>query len=174
MPFVFYKLRKNNTLMVEQRFKPLDIHHGIWVDIFPYTNGSKFAIIRRIQFFLLRILQTLRMKTVNLIEEKASFHFWLISIIPDSIIAVIDSCVVNLIILLGNKTSKNYLVFDNDTFDRVFIKKKWLDNLADYDFENAKVKGTKEYDEYLKKIYGKEYMIPKKYTHLSDYSNVIL
>lgn len=35
-PFYFAKVKKNGTLFVEEMFRNMDIHHGIFVDIFPY------------------------------------------------------------------------------------------------------------------------------------------
>ncbi len=37
-PFYFAKVKKNNTLFVEEMFRDMPIHHGIFVDIFPYDR----------------------------------------------------------------------------------------------------------------------------------------
>ena len=37
-PFYFAKVRKNNTLFVENDFAKLDIHNGIFIDVFPYDK----------------------------------------------------------------------------------------------------------------------------------------
>ncbi len=37
-PFYFAKVKRNGTLFVEQMFRNMDIHHGIFVDIFPYDR----------------------------------------------------------------------------------------------------------------------------------------
>ncbi len=37
-PFYFAKVRKNNTLFVEKDFSSLPIHHGIYVDVFPFDK----------------------------------------------------------------------------------------------------------------------------------------
>lgn len=37
-PFYFAKVKRNGTLFVEQMFREMDIHHGIFVDIFPYDR----------------------------------------------------------------------------------------------------------------------------------------
>lgn len=37
-PFYFAKVRKNGTLFVEEAYKDLSIHHGIFVDIFPFDS----------------------------------------------------------------------------------------------------------------------------------------
>lgn len=55
-PFYFIKVRKNNTLFVEYPYKDIPIHHGIFVDIFPFDNvpdSPRVEIIHRrlVQFF---------------------------------------------------------------------------------------------------------------------------
>lgn len=37
-PFYFAKVRKNGTKFIEKYCKNLNIHHGVYVDIFPYDN----------------------------------------------------------------------------------------------------------------------------------------
>lgn len=37
-PFYFIKVRKNGTLFLEEAYKDMPIHHGIFVDIFPYDH----------------------------------------------------------------------------------------------------------------------------------------
>ena len=37
-PFYFAKVKRNNTLFVEHIWKDMDIHHGVFVDIFPYDR----------------------------------------------------------------------------------------------------------------------------------------
>lgn len=43
-----------------------------------------------------------------------------------------------------------------------------------YQFENEYYRGVKDYDGYLCRFYGKEYMIPKRYAHEVDYNKVIV
>ena len=37
-PFYFAKVKRNNTLFVEEIWRNMDIHHGIFIDIFPYDR----------------------------------------------------------------------------------------------------------------------------------------
>lgn len=57
-PFYFAKLRKNNTTFLEESCKNVDMHHGIYVDVFPYDKvpNNKF-------------LQHLHRKLCNRINE---------------------------------------------------------------------------------------------------------
>lgn len=44
-PFYFAKVKKNNTLFVEYMYRDLNIHHGIFVDIFPYDRIPDSALL---------------------------------------------------------------------------------------------------------------------------------
>ena len=37
-PYIFAKVRKNNTVLMKWNKRNLDMHHGIYIDIFPYDN----------------------------------------------------------------------------------------------------------------------------------------
>lgn len=50
-PFYFAKVKKNNTLFVEEMFRNMDIHHGIFVDIFPYDRIPDNPVCERIHRF---------------------------------------------------------------------------------------------------------------------------
>lgn len=47
-PFYFIKVRKDNTLFVQQEFKDIKMHHGIFVDIFPYDNIPNNPLLAKI------------------------------------------------------------------------------------------------------------------------------
>ncbi len=51
-PYPFSKLRKNNTLFVEGNVEHIDIHHGVFIDVFPMDNV--FDRIRRYDSFVAR------------------------------------------------------------------------------------------------------------------------
>lgn len=55
-PFWFAKLRKHNTLFLEHHFRKLPIHHGIFVDIFPFDNLTSRPFLERIQHSLFGFL----------------------------------------------------------------------------------------------------------------------
>ena len=47
-PFYFAKVKLNGTLFVEETFKDMSIHHGIFVDIFPYDRIPDNPILERL------------------------------------------------------------------------------------------------------------------------------
>lgn len=48
-PFYFAKVRKDNTLFVEQDFRWLPMHHGIFVDLFPFDRVPDNRVLQRVQ-----------------------------------------------------------------------------------------------------------------------------
>ena len=50
-PFYFAKLKRNNTLFVEEIWRHMDIHHGIFVDIFPYDCIPDNPLLERLHRF---------------------------------------------------------------------------------------------------------------------------
>ncbi len=46
-PFYFAKVRKDNTLFGEQDFRHLEIHHGIFVDVFPFDRVPDNATLQK-------------------------------------------------------------------------------------------------------------------------------
>ena len=50
-PFYFAKVKCNNTLFVEEIWRHMDIHHGIFVDIFPYDRIPDNPLLERLHRF---------------------------------------------------------------------------------------------------------------------------
>ena len=49
-PYYFAKVKKNNTLFVEEMFKDVPMHQGIFVDIFPFDRIPNNKLLRKIQY----------------------------------------------------------------------------------------------------------------------------
>ena len=58
-PFYFTKIRKDNTKFVEYYLRDYKMHHGIFVDIFPFDNIPDNPTIRKIHFKVSRFLYQL-------------------------------------------------------------------------------------------------------------------
>ena len=48
-PFYFTKIRKNNTMFVEKDFKHLPIHHGLYIDVFPFDKVPDNKLLQKSQ-----------------------------------------------------------------------------------------------------------------------------
>lgn len=170
VPLTFYKIRINGTKMVQNDFRKLPIHQGIWIDIFPYVNAPKSMLLKKIQFSFQNILQAVRCKEYNKVNGKKN----IVSVLPNVILKCIDSFVQYIVIAMGSEYSSEYLVLSNDTFQGSYLSKAYLDEISLYQLGDHCFRGPDDYDGYLKKYYGDNYMIPNKWSHLSDYSDVII
>lgn len=56
-PFFYTKVKKNQTLFVEERYKDLSMHHGIFVDIFPIDKMPIKGLLRRLQYRVANFLK---------------------------------------------------------------------------------------------------------------------
>ncbi len=56
-PFYFAKVRKNDTLFVQREYKDIKMHHGIYVDIFPYDNIPDNPFIAKIHTRMVQYFQ---------------------------------------------------------------------------------------------------------------------
>ena len=49
-PYYFAKVKKNNTLFVEQMFRNVPMHPGIFVDIFPFDKIPNNKLLQKVQY----------------------------------------------------------------------------------------------------------------------------
>ena len=88
-PYYFAKVKKNDTLFVEEMFKNVPMHPGIFVDIFPFDKIPDNKLLRRIQSEALGFLKCCLMgKEIWMwkhfgtceIENPTNLMFWKITI----------------------------------------------------------------------------------------------
>lgn len=170
--YPIYKIRAYNTYMPEDYTEQLHMNKGVWIDIFVYMNAGVNGFFRKIQFGIYNVLRTYRCRYLHIKNKDARWYHYLACKLPKIVAVQIDSFLVSLIELCGSKKSEFY--FCMDVGKVYFYKKELFDNLVLYQFEDGKFWGIKDYDKYLQMIYGADYMIPKKWGHVGDYSKVIL
>lgn len=171
-PFVMYKLRKNNTCMMEPGTERLHIHQGIWLDIFVYCNAGKYGFTKKMQRFLLSILQTYRCRYRYCEKGSRRIGHFLLCKFPAWFQLGIDCIIMRLIAWFG--CAKSSEIFAIDVAGHFFYPKRYFEEQAEYQFEDLKAMGMKDSDGYLRYVYGDSYMIPKKWNHMGDYSKVQL
>lgn len=123
-PFYFTKIRRDNTLFVEYYLRDLPIHHGIFVDIFPFDNVPVNPIIRKLHYH--------------------SCWFFYQLFLAKSLSTVLSSC----------RTEKaTYKSFIRKTL-HVFltpIPKHWLFNLLDWGVQLFNSRDTEEISHIVRK-----------------------
>ena len=174
-PFVFAKMRKNNTFVLDETAKGLNMHEGIWIDIFILIDGCKSSVGLKIQDFLARIFQTLRCKYRYINDKsgyKANIIKRLLYRLPDSIKVFFEKTIFNLLKLIGSSQSDYYYMLSNTGVERSSFKKGWYNESCYQKFEDTSLLIPEDYDDYLKSLYG-EYMKPVEYSGHIDKNSVI-
>lgn len=160
------KLRKNGTRFVEKNSSDASLHSGIYIDIFPFDNVPKGSFRRLLQdrstYLLKRILlirlnyrvwednefvKKMLYKTLGLLSRFLTIN-------------QIKNFLYKQMIANNSKDSKKKVTFGGAYgYKKESIKKEWLENLIEIDFDNVKLSAPVNYEEYLTYFYG-DYMTP--------------
>lgn len=171
--FPFTKIRINDTVFSTEfssRFD--DIHNGIFFDVLAQDQTSNNKFIRKLHMHATAsarwlVLDKWRGTKVNTNSKLSSFIANVLkTILP---LAFLEKMQNALMSQFKKKKDAQYL-FDSmgRNITRGEFPKQWLEEAVYVDFENVKLPVPKEYDKYLKYLYG-DYMemIPVSKRHVS-------
>ena len=158
------KLRRKDTAFIrlDQEFMPYD--QGISIDLMPFDNVPGGFLEKRIHFIKCFIYRKLLWSEVGQHTEKnfiVRLAYKMMSCIPrekivESYSEFISDCrrdsKTNLVRILTFPTPKGEGFFG--------YRREWYENLSEYDFENLRLPGAKDYDSYLKVKYGGYMKLP--------------
>ena len=188
-PFYFTKIRRNNTVFIEYCLRDHPMHHGIFVDIFPFDAVPENKYLRKAQYRLARILYQMylskSLKTVyssrllNTIYEtpeiraqvmkktriRCVLHSLLAPIPKKWIYKGLDSCV-------RMQNGKPHREIAHICRKRLRVKEKDLLPIGYLPFEDRVMPVPRDYDSYLRGQFGNYMTIPpknKRYGHLPYY-----
>lgn len=175
-PYIFSKLRKNKTRVVDNVALNLNINEGVWVDIFILVNGCKSQLGNKILYRFICFYQMLKCR-FRYLNDKSGYKVNLLKrflySLPNFIYTKIEQLTYFIIKNLGSKKSDLYFSLCNSTFDGSIYKKEFYCELINHKFENQLLPVPKNYDKYLSGIYG-DYMKPIRYNSHTNYDEVII
>lgn len=174
---IFSKIRANNTTYIEKMSKDVDIHNGIYIDIFPidYTSTDEKKakkVLKKIIILRMILLVKCNYKIDNSTLLKK------ISIIILKIIGMFmtKKCILKLINKIidknSNFNSKLVAIYGTTLFNKGIYKKEYFKEYKRANFENENLSIIKRYDRYLTDIYG-DYMTPPPLNERGDRHSII-
>lgn len=188
-PFYFTKIRRNNTVFLEYWLKDYPLHHGIFVDIFPFDAVPENRHLRKGHYMLARLLYQMYLskstKTVyssrllNTVYETPEiraqvmtkarirrFLHGLLTPIPKKwIYKGLDACV-------RMHNGKPHREIAHIVRKRLRVKQEDLLPICYLPFENSCIPVPRDYDSYLRGQFGNYRALPpkdKRYGHLPYY-----
>lgn len=179
-PFYFTKIRKNNTKFVEYYLKDYKMHHGIFVDIFPFDNIPDKQWLEKAHFKVCRFLYHLflckSLKTIcsSRFEQTGAYqktykyyvrlmvHYLLCPVPKKWLFYAMDHCVQ----LFNKKETKR---MGHIVRKRLAVSREVLYPIRSLKFGTIQMPVPNDYDTYLKNQFGNYMSIPskeKRYGHL--------
>ena len=166
----FAKIRKNDTLFVENLVSELDIHHGIFIDIFPLDNIKPNTIGGFFQqkiMYILGRMNVLRSKKICLNTNnpfaktiRIICHY-IVKIIPNSFLNRLQTRVA---CLFQNKETKYVTHLTNGAskirYNKYMQEKKKFYNITNGLFEGMKIPIPENHHFVLTNLFGDYMKLP--------------
>ena len=163
---IFGKIRKSNTILSENYSHHIDMHQGVWIDIFPYDNIGLEPKVSKIDSALIMILKNIYIVKCGYKMPENRSKYLLPFYYLTKMIAVFFSykfLITKLDHLMkkrNTQASKYVYPRGSGYGSRDIMSKEVIENLIEVDFEGRKLKIFKEYDHYLTSIYGDYMQLP--------------
>lgn len=179
----FAKIRKKNTVYKEKGMEKIpDAKCGIWIDIFPLDYASKKGTVNlKIRRLLTKgISFSLRRREFKLKYSAFSRRYIPLLVVLEFIPKKQIKKMQEKIMKQRSNKSKKYLVNLASTYeiDKETYPIEWFEAKERIKFEDTNLNIPKEYDKYLKQLYGDYMKLPpveKRNGHnISEISNVVL
>lgn len=168
-PYSFAKVRKNGTAMIEWNTRNLKMHHGIWIDIFPYDFLPNDRIKREkqikksIRLHRIFLFKTMKERTSR---PRKSIKWVCLSIIRKILRFSLLVIPVSILEHLVNETFKEFNEIETDNITChcygggcVFNRKDLLPT-GKIEFEGCVFPIANNPDAYLKNLYGDYIILP--------------
>lgn len=163
---IYGKIRKNNTILSEQYSSHVDMHQGVWIDIFPYDCTSDDVKEREKINKFIDLLKNIYIIKCGFFLPQDKNNF------VNKIGYVIIKCICLFINqeYLIKKLDKYINKFNGDKTKNVCVRGSLpknriipltiLNEVVSTEFEGVQAKIVKEYDIYLRRIYGDYMQLP--------------
>ncbi|MDR0644043.1 MAG: LicD family protein [Treponema sp.] len=160
----FVRIRKNNTLLIMKNYlykpHPHD-HYGIFIDVFPLDNAdSENSLVQCIQKFVVK-------KIISMIETKRGyipkniFKCLLLKIAHLFTYRQLQDMIINVLTFNKNKNAKCLVnITGRYSAQKETVPKEVFFPPVRVEFEEKWYNAPNQWDFYLRRIYGDNYMIP--------------
>lgn len=173
------KLRKKGTVYIEKNSSKSDLHHGIYIDIFPFDNVPTNIIAQKIQNYITYILKRILLVKQNYeVWEQQQIIKKIIYKLVDLLtkpfsLEMIKRMLLHQMIKYNTNNTEMIVTFGGAYgYWKESIKRCWLENLINIKFEEYELSCIENYNTYLTYLYG-DYMIPPSENKRYNRHNII-
>lgn len=174
-PFSFGKLRLNGTVVVEKMNDGVEGHKGVFLDIFPYDNVPEDPKLQKKQarnIYILKKMMWIK-KGYGKNLQNDGIKMWLKyngARLCTSFVSyawIKETYSKELTKYNGRHTEKLFISCLY-SYEKSCVERKWVEELANYEFEDALFPAPRDYDSFLTALYGDYMTLPpveKRHTH---------
>ena len=158
--FDFCKVLLNGTLLEEKFSETANVHHGVFVDIFPIDNLPDNKFVRKIYLLQNSILKNLIWVKCGYgkLTHANTFKYHIYKLMGNQFdIKYLKKMRKKVLIRCNRKKGRYCFTAD---YPQSYRKWDWYNNFSNYKFENTEFKGLTDYKDYLTTIYGNYLQLP--------------
>lgn len=152
------KLRRTGTTFIRAGQEHLKCKTGVFIDIFPLDDVPSGYFSKRIQAFRCFVFRKILWSEVGKYSAKG-LEKWCYQVLSKIPIKVVFAQLEKLSSKSRNDSPNHVRTLTFPLFRKHDLKKEWLLDRCEYEFEQHYFFGPMDYDGYLKSQYG-DYMIP--------------
>jgi lipopolysaccharide cholinephosphotransferase len=157
-PMFFSKIRMNGTTFIEKDIKDRKMHHGIYIDVMCLNNTHGNKVLRYLQYFAARVLNTKVLADKGYITTN-KFKKIALNISKVLVTEKVKNTLLTFVRSFNNKPSLMVgHFFGRAPFTRTSFPTSYLGQPRYVEFENIKLPVVHEVEKYLIVRYGKNYM----------------
>ena len=162
LPCCYAKVRRDDTTFIETSTKDLNIHHGIYVDIFPFDYYPQNRVLAGINKIRLTLI-THKVNEAFYTEEAPEYSLRgrIAHILSDLLYRDVKSALAAKD-RICRAVSQSILTtnYNGAWGDREIVRTEWITHYTELEFEGHMVKAPAAYDAYLRNVYGAYMELP--------------
>lgn len=165
----FVRIRKNGTVVMQRQYKDIDMHHGVFIDVFPFDNIPDSSIRKKIQYSLIRgnrIIKNFKIKKKANQRNLKSIVKKFVSLVVKPIPLRYFNSVETYLATYYNKrvTNSSTLMVEaiQINHNRCMVDNSLFYEVEELEFEEHMFIGPKYYDKILTNMYGDYMKLPKE------------
>lgn len=155
---VFKQIKRNQTIYVKEGRDNFNIHRGIALDILPFYNSPDTRVMFWIQDKLCHFFKTMTWAHMGSISEKRllpGIYYRLLARVSNKKSYALYEKFAGMV--KEPKVYLSYLCVARNPYHKGFNQRKYFEDVCEIEFEGHYFPAPREYDEYLKYLYGNDY-----------------
>lgn len=165
----FVRIRKNGTVVMQRQYKDIDMHHGVFIDVFPFDNIPDSTKAKNVQYSLMRtnrIIKNFKIQKKgnqkNLKGTVKNFISLAVRPIPVRFFNSLETYLSTFYNIKDTKSSTLMVEAIQINHKRCTIENEKFYEVKEHEFEGQMFVGPRHYDEVLSNMYGDYMALPKE------------